>query len=194
MQLLKEVFTISNMLSLLRLLISIPVFIVLGKLGNSPEARIYLIALFILAGATDFLDGYFARKLNQITEFGKIIDPLADKILVGVIVLRLYWLNLIPGYYFYCVVGRDILIFLGGIWISKKIGRVLPSNLLGKITVTFISLYLFAVILQLDSSLSIIYNSLLYFSLILVFTSFIGYVIRAKESLMWNKNESVQEH
>ncbi|MGE5683305.1 MAG: CDP-alcohol phosphatidyltransferase family protein [Bacillota bacterium] len=194
MQILREIFTISNLLSLSRLLISIPAYILLGKLSESPDYKIALVILFIVAAATDFLDGYFARKLNQITETGKIIDPLADKILVGVIVLRLFWLNMIPDYYFYSVIGRDVLIFIGGIWITKKIGKVLPSNLLGKITVTFIALYLFAAMLQIENSLAVVYNLLLYISLALIISSLIGYIIRAKESLIWNKNESVQEH
>lgn len=190
----QEIFTLSNLLSLLRLLLSIPIYILLGKLQESPDYRASVIILSVIAAATDFFDGYFARKFNQITELGKIIDPLADKVLIIVIVWRLFWMKLIPDYYFYSVASRDILIFLGGIVVSKKIGRVLPSNLLGKITVTFISIYLFSVIIGLENSSAFLSKLLLYFSLLLVFASFIGYAIRAKESLVWNKNESIQEH
>jgi CDP-diacylglycerol--glycerol-3-phosphate 3-phosphatidyltransferase len=190
----QEIFTLSNLLSLLRLLLSIPIYIYIGKLQESPDYRVSVIILSVIAAATDFFDGYFARKFNQITEIGKIIDPLADKVLIIVIVWQLFWMKLIPDYYFYAVASRDILIFLGGIVVSKKIGRVLPSNLLGKITVTFISIYLFSVIIGLENSSAFLSKLLLYFSLILVFASFIGYAIRAKESLVWNKNESIQEH
>jgi CDP-diacylglycerol--glycerol-3-phosphate 3-phosphatidyltransferase len=190
----QEIFTLSNLLSLLRLLLSIPIYIYIGKLQESPDYRVSVIILSVIAAATDFFDGYFARKFNQITEIGKIIDPLADKVLIIVIVWQLFWMKLIPDYYFYAVASRDILIFLGGIVVSKKIGRVLPSNLLGKITVTFISMYLFSVIIGLENSSAFLSKLLLYFSLILVFASFIGYAIRAKESLVWNKNESIQEH
>lgn len=190
----KEIYTKSNLLSLLRLFISIPVYFLLFKFENSYTYKSVILGLLLAACLTDFLDGYIARKYHEITELGKIVDPLADKVLVGVVVLQLFFMGKIPAFYFYSVIGRDIVIFLGGIFVTKRIGKVLPSNLLGKITVTLIASYILAVILQLDSSIPAIYYALLYISLIFVFVSLIGYVIRAKESLTWNKNESVQEH
>ncbi|MGE5402152.1 MAG: CDP-alcohol phosphatidyltransferase family protein [Ignavibacteriales bacterium] len=190
----KEIYTKSNLLSLLRLFISIPVYFLLFKFEKSYTYKSVILGLLLAACITDFLDGYIARKYHEITELGKIVDPLADKVLVGVVVLQLFFMGKIPAFYFYSVIGRDIVIFLGGIFVTKRIGKVLPSNLLGKITVTLIASYILAVILQLDSSIPAIYYALLYISLIFVFVSLIGYIIRAKESLTWNKNESVQEH
>lgn len=189
---LRDVYTRSNLLSLTRLLLSVPVYFLLARMEDSTGYRIEIIAVLIFAAATDFLDGYLARKYNEISEAGKIIDPLADKVLIGVVTIQLFLLGHIPPVYFFSVIGRDLVIFLGGIYVTKKIGKVLPSNLLGKITVTFIASYLLSIIFGLKESL--VYDLFYYISLILVYGSLIAYIIRAKESLTWNKNESVQEH
>ncbi|MGE5431421.1 MAG: CDP-alcohol phosphatidyltransferase family protein [Syntrophomonadaceae bacterium] len=188
----RDVYTRSNLLSLTRLLLSFPVYFLLARMENSVNYRIEIIAILVFAALTDFLDGYLARKYNEISEVGKIIDPLADKALIGVVTIQLFLLGHIPPVYFFSVIGRDLIIFLGGIYVTKKIGKVLPSNLLGKITVTFIAAYLLAIIFGFKDS--IIYDYLYYISLILVYGSLLAYIIRAKESLTWNKNESVQEH
>jgi cardiolipin synthase (CMP-forming) len=190
----RDVLTISNLLSLFRLLLSIPVFYFLNYINLSFNYRLIVVGIILVALATDFLDGYFARKRNEITEFGKIIDPLADKVLVAVTVLQMYFINEIPAYFFYIIILRDILIFFSGIYITTKIKRVLPSNLLGKITVVVIGLFILAVLLDCEYYFKFGYYSLMYLSIGLSFASVIGYGIRAKETLIWYKNESVQEH
>ena len=72
--------TTANKITLVRMAM-IPVFIYFALLGGAQNDIIALV-LFIVASATDFLDGYVARKYNQITDFGKFVDPLADKLLV----------------------------------------------------------------------------------------------------------------
>ncbi len=83
----KEINTTSNYLSLLRLLLAIPFWIMLD---NFIELRYILFTLAVFGALTDILDGYFARKFNQVTEFGKIIDPLADKVCIGIIITKLF--------------------------------------------------------------------------------------------------------
>lgn len=139
-------------------------------------------AIGILAAITDVLDGYLARKLNQITEFGKIIDPLADKVLVVFVVLNLFLIGDIPEYYFYLIVARDILILLGGLIVSKKLGKVLPSDYFGKATVLAISFTLLMILLNVDKQ-SLPYLLLYYLSILLIFISFINYVIKAVKAL-----------
>ncbi|MCL4280190.1 MAG: CDP-alcohol phosphatidyltransferase family protein, partial [Ignavibacteriaceae bacterium] len=131
---------------------------------------------------TDILDGYLARKLNQITEFGKIIDPLADKVLVVFVVFNLFLIGDIPEYYFYLIVARDFLILIGGLIVSKKLGKVLPSDYLGKATVLAISFTLLMILLNVDRQ-SLPYLILYYLSILLIFISFINYVIKAIKSL-----------
>ena len=162
----KKINTISNYISFLRLLLGIPIFILLDNVNESYSYRIIIAALCLFAFFTDLLDGYIARKLNQVSELGKIIDPLADKILVAIVIIKLFQINEIPTYYFWIIIFRDIIILAGGIFVSRKIGKVLPSNLLGKITVLSISLFILSVILNLKEHW-IFYDSLLIISLVL---------------------------
>ncbi|MDY0081224.1 MAG: CDP-alcohol phosphatidyltransferase family protein, partial [Ignavibacteriaceae bacterium] len=87
-------YTISNLLSLIRLFLAIPFWFLLDgiKEGDSP---LFLMLIVLLAIISDFLDGYFARKFNQISEMGKILDPLADKICVASITFKLYLIGFI---------------------------------------------------------------------------------------------------
>ena len=177
----REIYTKSNLISLFRLLLSIPLWFLLDNF-QSPDIRYITFTVCLVASFSDILDGYLARKYNEVTEFGKIIDPLADKVAVGVIVLKLFLIGEIPAYYFYMIILRDIFIFLGGIFVAKRIGRVLPSNVLGKITVINIGIVILLIILQLNGA-NIAYRLLYASSIILIFVSLVGYIIRAKEFL-----------
>ncbi len=185
----KEIYTKSNLLSLGRLFLAIPLWFLLDNL-QYPEIRYITVAVCLFGSFTDILDGYLARKFNEVTEFGKIIDPLADKIVIGVIIIKLFVLHLIPDYYFYMIILRDLLIFLGGIYVANKLGKVLPSNMLGKITVINIALVVLLVILQISES-NIIFKLLYLLSLVLIFASLAGYILRAVEFLKRKSNESI---
>ena len=155
-------------------------FWILGGMLHEPGIRYIVAALAVLGSFTDILDGFIARKYNQVTEFGKVIDPLADKIAIAVIVIRLFMADEIPGYYFYMIVGRDVLIFIGGILVSNKLGRVLPSNMLGKLTVIVIGLVILLILFDVSRS-SPFFQFPFYLSIVLIFTSLFGYVYRATE-------------
>jgi cardiolipin synthase (CMP-forming) len=177
----KEINTVSNYLSILRLLLAIPFWILLDHF-DSPYFRHMLFSLILFASFTDIMDGYLARKMNQITEFGKIIDPLADKFCIGLIVTKLFLIHQIPSYYFFMIIGRDILIFIGGIILTKKLGRVLPSNMLGKITVLIIGIVIILILLDVDRS-TIYYKIIYGSSLLLIVASFAAYTLRGIEFL-----------
>ncbi|MGE5313508.1 MAG: CDP-alcohol phosphatidyltransferase family protein [Acidobacteriota bacterium] len=160
----KKIFTLSNLLSLSRIALLIPVLGVL-LLTTWPHKRLYAILIIMLGMVTDALDGYFARKFNEVSELGKIIDPLADKICVAAIIVMLAAMGDIPLWYMIVVIARDIVIFLGGVYVKQKKGIVLASTMPGKVAVVFIALTLvfalmgnpaFAVIVQLCLWLSII--------------------------------------
>jgi len=124
---------------------------------------------------SDLLDGYLARKLNQVSELGKIIDPLADKVAVIVIALILLYLNKIPLWFVTIVVLRDLIIFGFGFYLSSKKNIRLMSNYPGKFAVFSIGItLLFSIInspvlkeinkyLYLISIALILYSSVLYF-------------------------------
>lgn len=176
-----KIFNASNTLSFVRLLLVIPVWIAFNSFDERTVG--YIVGgIGIFAAITDILDGYLARKLNQITEFGKIIDPLADKVLVVFVVLNLFFRGKIPEYYFYLIVGRDLLILIGGLIVSKKLGKVLPSDYIGKATVLAISFTLLMILLNVDSQ-SMPYLILYYLSIFLIFVSLINYLIKAVKAL-----------
>ena len=181
-----EIYTISNLLSFLRLLMAIPFWILIENI-NEPGMRNVIAALAIIAALTDWLDGFVARKRNEVTELGKIIDPLADKIAIGAIIISLYMVGEIPEYYFFLIVGRDLLIFLGGVIVSKMIGKILASNILGKITVSMIGMVILLIVLEMSRS-SYLFQFFYYGSIILIIVSFFAYVYRAVEYIKKENN------
>ncbi|MEP0861881.1 MAG: CDP-alcohol phosphatidyltransferase family protein [Ignavibacterium sp.] len=183
----KDFFTVSNLLSVLRLFLAVPLWLLFDNYNSSATVHYWIFALCIFAAITDILDGFLARKLNQVTEAGKIIDPLADKIAMAIVVIRLAMLGELPFYYLSLIVVRDLLIFLGGIYVTNKIGKVLPSNILGKATVLIIGIVVLLTLLQIDKN-SLLFNIFYYFSIIMIVLSFIAYVIRANEYLQRKKS------
>lgn len=173
----KKINTYSNYISFLRILLGIPIFYFVSNINEIEGARYILVGFYMLAYLTDILDGYLARKLNEISELGKIIDPLADKVLVIMIVIYLYYFEIIPSYYFWIVVLRDLVIFTGGIFVSKKIGYVLPSNYLGKGTVLSIGIFIIIVTLGYTYG-DVLYEIFHHMSIVLSFASVISYGIR----------------
>ncbi len=178
----ENVINIPNLLSLFRLSLCIPLYFLLQFIDINSYNRIIVLIILIVAFISDFLDGYIARKKNLITEFGKIIDPLADKIFILIIAIQLYIQEEIVSIYFWIVLLRDFIIFTGGIFISKKIGKVLPSNLLGKITVLSIGIFLFMTLIKVDK-IFWLYKSFFYISISLSILSVIGYSLRAYETI-----------
>jgi CDP-diacylglycerol--glycerol-3-phosphate 3-phosphatidyltransferase len=144
--------------------------------------------LLIAAGfISDLADGYIARKFNEVSELGKVIDPLADKICIIAIIIMLYLAEEISTFYFTVIVLRDVIIFFGGILVSKKIGKVLPSNLLGKITVVSIGFFIISIVIDLKTYSMFMFDFFYYASIILSFASVAGYALRAYEIINWNK-------
>ncbi len=182
---LSEIKTPSNMLSLLRLLMAVPLWISLDYY-QSAEMRIVIFSMCVFASFTDILDGFLARKRNEITEMGKVIDPLADKVAVGAVVIKLFLIGQIPLYYFAAIIGRDLIIFLGGIFVSNKLGRVLPSNVLGKITVITIGLVILMILLMVDRR-SAVFIIFYWLSIFMMAISLIGYAYRANEFIKRKK-------
>ena len=104
-----------NRLTMVRFLLAIPFIIFLQESGHSKYGLIFrMIALviFVVASLTDFFDGYIARKYNLITDFGKIMDPLADKILVISALVIFVQLNYIPGWMSIIVLARELELWL----------------------------------------------------------------------------------
>ncbi len=184
----EEIFTISNFISLLRVLLFIPIYFALQNITRGYEYRIYAVSLFILAFITDILDGYLARKLNRISEVGKIIDPLADKMLIALIVVYLYLINEITPLYFFIILGRDVIIFVGGIFVTRKLGYVLPSNYVGKATALSIAFFLLITVLNAKEHAPALYWFFYYFTIVMSFISVYVYGKRAVDEIKKKEN------
>lgn len=188
-KLLKEIYLLPNLISLFRLFLIIPFIFLFELMRVDNGYRYYILFVIFIAFLSDLLDGYVARKTNQISELGKIIDPLADKVLVVFIVFNLFTMDMIPSFYFWIIIFRDVIIFIGGLFVKKRVGKVLPSNRLGKITVFSIGVFIIITLLQLNY-LTIVYQGVMIISLVLCFASLVGYSLRAFEILNWKKNET----
>ena len=129
----------------------------------------------VLAALTDKYDGVLARKYNQTTEWGKILDPIADKIAVGAVAIVLLVLGNIPVWFVVVLLIRDALIFSGGMYVKTKKGIVLQSNEAGKWTVGIVSLALFLMVLNAQSILVDVFLSA---SVVLLIVSSTMYVKR----------------
>lgn len=123
-----------NKLSMLRILM-IPVFVILA-LMNAPTAQYAAVGVFVLAAITDALDGHIARKNGLVTNFGKFIDPIADKLLVMSALIVLVERGRMPGWVCIVMLAREFAIS-GFRLVAAGTGKVIAAGILGKIkTVT----------------------------------------------------------
>lgn len=118
-----------NKLTVARLILT---FIFVGILSTEfPNSHTIAAILFAIAAITDFFDGYLARKHNLITNFGKLMDPLADKVLLGAGFILLSEMGLIPGWVVVIIFAREF--FVTGLrLVASSAGHVLPAEKIGK--------------------------------------------------------------
>ncbi len=126
---LERAFTLPNLLTLLR--VALLPFILLTLLRGEGGLAAVLISV---AFASDALDGWLARRLNQISDMGKILDPLIDKVTVGSIVVLLVLLRGFPTWIASLMILRDVIILSLGGFLVRRRRVILTSNVLGKAT------------------------------------------------------------
>jgi cardiolipin synthase (CMP-forming) len=167
--------TVSNVISASRIFLVFPMGYCL--LAEFPHHRIWTAGVILVAVATDFLDGFLARKLHQVTDIGKIIDPLADKIGIGAYAILLALTGDIPLWFIFLVLLRDVLIFSGGLLIFRNKKIVPQSNWPGKISVSCIAVTLFIATLQMNS-LQVFFDISLWLSIVSMMWSLWSYIQR----------------
>jgi|TARA_B100001939_G_scaffold7024_1_gene6476 cardiolipin synthase len=129
---------IPNLLSIIRIGLVYPIL-------NNIYLLNYKVSLiiFIVASITDALDGYLARKLNWQSELGKILDPVADKLLLSGAIFVLWLSDLIPFYVFFILIARDVIILLGAAFQMTLTDSKAPyPNFLGKFTTIMLIVYI----------------------------------------------------
>jgi len=130
-----RIFNLPNSLSFLRILL-IPWFLYYYHNGHLTIA----IAIMIVAVLSDWFDGRVARWTNEVSEMGKIIDPLADKLCLASVALYFLWMGELPLWFVLFVVLRDILIFTGAVYVKCRHSVITTSLWPGKWAVGFVSM------------------------------------------------------
>ncbi|RNE59474.1 CDP-alcohol phosphatidyltransferase family protein [Cryobacterium tepidiphilum] len=120
--------TVPNVLSVFRLLL-IPVFLVLLVQGHDAAALLVI----AVASVTDFLDGFLARRLGQITRLGQVLDPAADRLYLFAALLGLAWREVVPWWFVIIVVARDVFMLALGILLTSEGSGPLPVRRIGKV-------------------------------------------------------------
>jgi CDP-diacylglycerol--glycerol-3-phosphate 3-phosphatidyltransferase len=164
-----ELFLAPNLLSLCRILLIPIVAYFLSQPGGISEG--VCVAVLALAGLTDFLDGFLARRRNLTSRLGLILDPLADKLLAVAVVLLLVPTRGMPAWLAAAIIGRDLLILAGAAVLLRARRITVPSQIAGK--------YAFFYIVMLAGSYIIRFNGgvriLTYPVIFLIVLSLVGY-------------------
>lgn len=166
------IFTVPNFFSILRMLLVIPIFYFLRR--NTEEGDILAFSLMLVAALTDFLDGFLARRLRQQSDAGRILDPVADKVAVGIVAIILARTHDLPLWFLILIIGRDLAILLFAPFIMARRHLVPESNWYGKVAVTAVAIVLILYTLRLAP-----WNLYaLYISVALVILSAASYITR----------------
>ena len=166
-----------NKLTVLRVIL-IPFFVLfmLTELGGPANKWIALI-LFIVASLTDLLDGKIARKYNLVTNFGKFMDPLADKLLVCSALICLVDLRRIPAWIVIVIIAREFIIS-GFRLVAADNGIVIAASYWGKFKTTFQMFMIIVVIMNLGGVFDILAMILMWIALALTVISLADYVAK----------------
>lgn len=166
-------FNLPNILSVIRILL-----IPLAVWGMIKEEYLFSFTLMVIAGITDALDGFLARKLNQLTPIGRALDPLADKVLfISIFVTMGFVLDLFPVWFSWTILARDFLILVGFIFlVLMNKNRTITPTFTGKSHTVLLFIFLCIVLLSLSYDVSIPLNFLMYGMAGSTFISFLDYL------------------
>jgi cardiolipin synthase (CMP-forming) len=165
-----RIVTVPNILSVSRIVLLPIVLLLLVKRQNAAA-----VAVMAVSWTTDALDGYLARKLGQVSNLGRVLDHLVDKVWVGSVLVTLVYLRNLPFYLAAAVIFRDLLILAGSGVIMKVRGLFVQSDVVGKITGCAFALMMVFYTLELPVLMK--YKSAVDFIVtVLVVVSFLNYL------------------
>lgn len=151
---LKQLLEIPNLISLSRIFL-VP-FIGYYLAQNDNESTLVAFILILVAAFTDGLDGYLARKMNKISRLGVALDPVADKIFAGLLVVLLIYYRDFPIWLAAVVMGRDLLILIAGGLALKGRDISVPSNLTGKYAFATLAALLCCYIIRFELGITVL--------------------------------------
>ena len=164
-----------NKLTVARMII-VPFLVVFLLTGWGGDANRYIsLALFVVASITDWFDGYLARKNNLVTNFGKFMDPLADKLLVCSAMICMIDLKRLPAWFVIIIIGREFIIS-GFRLIAAENGIVIAANYWGKFKTASQMIMIILLILHFDGIFVTLEQIFIWLSLALTIISLITYI------------------
>ena len=159
-----------NLLTVLRIML-VPVLVV-ALLGNTPAGDVLAAIVFALASLTDFVDGYLARSRGSVTTFGKLMDPLADKLLVVGALLCLVSLHRLEGWVAMVIIARELAVTVLRAGAAQG-GTIIAASMLGKVKTCVQIAAILAVIAVHESTLWV--SLLVYFAVAITVLSGLEY-------------------
>ncbi len=178
-----RIFTLSNFISFSRFIVALPVIYLHAQ--NNYQYNGLIVGLMLYAVISDYLDGLVARKTNTVSEVGKMIDPISDKLCAATLFVYTVWLGWVPLWFLVLNVFRDSFIMLGSSFIKVKYGKVAMSIMSGKIAVNILALYWISVFFFRDAEQVHIW--LLYISTAFMVYSFFDYFNRYRKIMQGAK-------
>ena len=164
-----------NKLTIARMII-VPFLVIFLLTGWGGEANRYIsLTLFVGASVTDWIDGYLARKNNLVTNFGKFMDPLADKLLVCSAMICMIDLKRLPAWFVIIIIAREFIIS-GFRLIAAENGIVIAANYWGKFKTASQMIMIILLILHFDGIFVILEQIFIWLSLALTIISLITYI------------------
>ena len=173
-----------NKLTIFRVIL-IPFFVVLLLFDITAYDKWIALAIFIVASLTDFLDGHIARKYNLVTNFGKFMDPLADKLLVCSAMICLVELSRIPAWVVIIIIAREFIIS-GFRLVASDNGVVIAASYWGKFKTVFQIVMICLMIADLPS-LALVTQIVMWVAVVLTVVSLVDYLLKNKDVMRENQ-------
>ena len=165
--------------------ILIPFFVIFMLVDITSYDKWIALAIFIIASLTDLLDGKIARKYNLVTNFGKFMDPLADKLLVCSALICLVELNRIPAWIVIVIIAREFIIS-GFRLIASDNGVVIAASYWGKFKTTFQMVMICLMIADI-AAIGILTDIVMWVAVVLTVVSLVDYLVKNKDVMKDNK-------
>lgn len=126
------IYSVANLITVVRLVL-VPFFFIVLIAGDGERSRLTAFLIYAIAGSTDWLDGQLARRTHTVTQFGKIVDPLVDRLLLASGVVGLYLIGELPLWLPLVLVLRDMYLLYGA-YVLERYRVILPVTYIGKLT------------------------------------------------------------
>ena len=170
-----------NTLTSIRMFLIIP-FVMIMQIAPDGKGRFAALTIFIIASITDFLDGYIARKNHLVTNFGKFMDPLADKLLVSAAMICLVSMDRLPAWMVIIIISREFAIS-GFRLIAADNGIVRAASWWGKFKTVSQMIMIILLIANLGGVFTVLENLFMWIALILTVVSLVDYIWKNKKVL-----------